>query len=338
MLGATTIVAMEGDANQPAIYSELTVSDAIVSLRREHRGGGTQRKIDIMKVRGSDAMIGSHPFVIDTDGISIFPRFESLVQLREPQWTGRRAKVGIPGIDEMLGGGLTVGTSTVVMGVSGTGKTLLGMQFAVTGAQAGEPGLIVSFNENAVQIRAKARMFGLDLEAAEASGLLRLLILPAFDINVDQVLWDICRDIEGRGVRRLVIDTVAELERGTSALNRTADVLAALTGYLRSNDITSVFTLDARAIVGPEVSIAETPVALVAENLLYLRLAEYRGQLHRLFSVLKMRFSDHMRSIHEYEIRPGRGIELLGAVPPAEGWLTGIARSTWDKGPGNGDL
>jgi len=332
LLGATTVVAMEGDASEPAIYSELTVSDAIISMRREQVGARTRRVLDVVKVRGTNPVLGSHPYIIDDNGIFLYPRFESTV---EPDWTNERAQVGIPEIDAMLGGGLTVGTSSLIAGIPGTGKTLLGVHFALEGALRGEPTLFVSFLENAVQLRAKARMFGMDMEAAEASGALRLLILPPFDIEIDEVMWHICEDIESRGVKRLVVDSVSELERATAGVPQSFSTLSAFVTYLRSKRVTSYLTRDITTAVGPEITFADTPLAMVAENLLFMRLAEYRGQLHRLFSVLKMRFSAHERIIHEYAIRPDQRIEMLGPVPPAEGWLTGVARPLWDKGPPN---
>ena len=187
--------------------------------------------------------------------------------------------------------------------------------------------------ENTVQLREKARMFGLDLASAEAVGLVRLLALPGYDLEADRVAELLREDLEQRGIRRLVIDSTAELERGMAAEASKAEFLAALVSYLRSREVTTYITLDINTIVGPALEFIGTPLSVLAENLLLLRYAEYRGQLHRVFSVLKMRFSEYDRVLREYTITAGRGIELLGPAPPAAGLLTGIARPLADPPP-----
>ncbi len=133
-------------------------------------------------------------------------------------------------------------------------------------------------------------------------------------------------DVERRGVRRLVIDSVAEVERGLSFSSRIPDFLSALVSYLRGRDVTSYLTLDLPVIMGPQLELAGTPLSLLAENLLLLRQAEYHGRMHRVFSIFKMRFSAYDPAIYELTITPGRGIELLGPAPLGEGLLTGLPR------------
>ena len=279
-----------------------------------------------MKVRGAAPLEGPHPFIIDDHGLSVYPRFESVVAPSEPAWTGRRVGFGLAEVDALVGGGLTVGTTTLVAGSPGTGKTLLGLHFTAAAIQATEPALFLGFMENTAQLRAKAQAFGLDLAAAEATGLVRLLVLPGFDLEADRVAALLREDIERRGVRRLVIDSAGELERGIATAQRRTDFLAALVSYLRGREVTTYVTLDINTIVGPALEFAGTPLSVLAENLLVLRLAEYRGRLHHVCSVLKMRFSDYDRTIREYTITAGRGVQLLGPAPPAAGLLTGLAQ------------
>jgi circadian clock protein KaiC len=102
--------------------------------------------------------------------------------------------------------------------------------------------------------------------------------------------------------------------------------MASLAAYLRSRGVTTYMTVDVPTIVGPELSLAGNPLLAFAENLLLLRYAEYQGELHRVFAVLKMRFSAFDRALREYTIRDGVGIEIVGPAPRAEGLLTGLAR------------
>jgi circadian clock protein KaiC len=330
LLGATTLVVLEGDPDEAARFTELTVCDVILALKREQQGSRKRRLLEVVKARGAAPLEGIHPYTIGGDGLSVFPRFESLPFDVEPAWNPARAGFGNAGIDKMFGGGLNCGTATLAGGSPGVGKTLLGLHFVAEGARLEEPTLFLGFMESLEQVRNQARVFGLDLAAAERPGQARLLMLRAYDLEVDYIAGLLYEDIERRGVRRLVIDSAAELERSIGATERKSGFLSALVNYLRSRQVTTYLTLDLPTIAGPTLEFAGTPLSLIAENLVLLRNVEYRGQLHQVLSVLKMRFSKHERGIYEYAINAGRGIEIVGPAPLGEGLLTGVARPLVD--------
>ncbi|GAC1472009.1 MAG: ATPase domain-containing protein [Chloroflexota bacterium] len=333
LLGATTLTCLEGDPLASSHDPELTVCDTILSLRREVHGAQERRLLEVLKVRGAAPLAGLHPYTIDNDGITVYPRWESIVVPQEPPWSGERFGFGIPGFDDMLGGGLTAQTTTLVAGSPGVGKTLLGLHF-LSAAQAEQPALYVGFTEDRAQLHQRSRVFGLHLEEAEAAGQLRLAILPGYDLEADRIAAFIAQDVERRGVRRLMIDSLAEVERGVADPQRRADFLSALVTYLRNQNVTTYITLDINTILSPTLEFTNTPLSILAENLIVLRYAEYGNRLHQLLSVLKMRFSDYDPSLHEYRIRTGHGIELLGPAPAAVGLLPGIVQPVaGDLGP-----
>jgi circadian clock protein KaiC len=325
-LGVTMLVAVEGDADDPNHHGEVTVSDLVLALREVRQGTWARRLLHVVKVRGAKPLNGIHPFTINDDGIHVYPRFESVVPVSRAHWDERRVGFGIPELDERLGGGLTVGSATLVAGSPGTGKTLLGLHLIVEGARVGEPGLFVGFLESEEQLRAKARTFGLDLVQAEASGLVRLMVYPGYDVNADQVAEELRADVEARGVRRLVIDSSTELERAIFTEERKPNFLAALVNYVRAHGLTGVMMMDVPKIVGPELDLTGFPLAVFAENLILLRQVEYRGEMRRILAVLKMRFSRHDTRIREYRVEPDRGIQIDETAPAAEGLLSGMVR------------
>jgi circadian clock protein KaiC len=277
-------------------------------------------------VRGAAPLAGLNPFTIDGRGLTIYPRLESVVPTDSPEWTSARAGFGIRDVDALIGGGLNVGTATLAAGTPGLGKTLLGLHFLAEGARQGERGLFLGFTESDSQLRAKARMFGMDLEAAEAAEHIALFTIPPHDLDADLVAWLIRERVEERRVQRLVIDSATELEGGLTSPERAPMFMASLAAYLRSRSVTTYMTVDVPTIVGPELSFAGNPLLVFAENLLLLRYAEYQGELHRVFAVLKMRFSAFDRALRVYTIEDGVGIEIVGSAPRAEGLLTGLAR------------
>jgi circadian clock protein KaiC len=118
-------------------------------------------------------------------------------------------------------------------------------------------------------------------------------------------------DIERRGVRRLVIDSAAQLERSIVDRDRRSDFFAALVTYLRGRQVTTFLPYEI-ARYGSELDLADTSLAVLAENLLLLRAVETEGRLRRLFSIMHMRFSDHDHRLHEYTIEAGQGMVMQG--------------------------
>jgi len=323
MLGTTRVVTVEGDAEESAHFRELTVCDTILSLQRLRDGGRFRRVLDVRKTRGAGSLDGVHPFTLDHRGLAFSPRFESVAMAGAMPWVDGRAGFGVPALDALVGGGLTAGTTTLVASGTGVGKTSLALHFATQGALHAEPTLFLGFMEDAAQLRAKAQSLALDLATAEASRQLRLLLLPGYDLDADRIGELLIDDIERRGVRRLVIDSVTELERGIAAPERRPNYLSALVAYLRGHQVTSLISLDINTIVSPTLELANVPLSVLAENLLLLRYAEYYGALHRVISVLKMRFSSYDTALHEYAIQAGEGVRLLGPTPMGTGVLTG---------------
>jgi circadian clock protein KaiC len=326
LLGCTLLILVEGDAQDRIRDPEQSVCDVILSLSRVVRGGGHRRQMEVLKVRGAPPLTGLHPFTIDSRGLTVYPRLESVVPADVPEWTNARAGFGIPQIDKLIGGGLNIGTATLAAGTPGLGKTLLGLHFLAEGARRGQRGLFAGFIENNAQLRAKAARFGIDLEGAEAEGLIELLTVPPHDLDADLVAWLIRERLEERRTDRLVIDSATELQGGLTSPERTTMFMASLAAYLRSRNVTTYMTVDVPTIVGPELSFAGNPLLVFAENLLLLRYVEYGGQLHRVFAVLKMRFSEFDRTLRIYTIDDDIGINIIGTAPRAEGLLTGLAR------------
>jgi circadian clock protein KaiC len=158
--------------------------------------------------------------------------------------------------------------------------------------------------------------------------LVRLMVFPGYDVNADHVAEELRADIEARDVRRLVIDSSTELERAIFTEERKPNFLAALVNYVRAHRVTAVMMMDVPKIVGPELDLTSSPLAVFAENLILLRHVELRGEIRRILAVLKMRFSRHDTRIAEYTIVADHGIRLVGTAPTVEGLLTGLARSS----------
>lgn len=339
--GTTTIITSEADPYDPAFFPESTTADVILGLHVQRRGMRQQRRIEVIKLRGAPVVPGLHGLVIGQQGLVVTPRLESRVGLSEhlPQpdpfeaevWaqaralaatgTTARAAFGLPLLDAALEGGLTRGSSSLVMGHLGTGKTLLGLHFAVAGALAGEPTVFLGFRETYAQLAQKVLPFtlGQHLEHTLApAGPLTLVRWPPVELQADVVANHLLALLDQLGAQRLVVDSIAELERAAKESAdpaRVENFLAALVESLRRRHLTTLFIREVSQDMELKLDLAEEPVAILAENILLLRQIEQQGQLRRALSVAKMRFSAYDGTVlQEFRITVPDGITVVGPL------------------------
>lgn len=348
--GTTTIITSEADPRDPAFFPEATTADIIIGLHYDVMGVQQRRAVEAVKVRGASPLPGLHSITLSHQGLMIYPRLEARVatpleaplgpavtsphgsEPTEPQpeagggtegvaqTTAQTGDLsfGIPALDQLVGGGLTSGTSTLVMGSLGTGKTLLSLHYALAGAQNGEPALFLSFRETREELLRKAGAFALGdaLRAALApSGPLLVQRWAPVELHPDVVVDRLLAVVDQTGARRLVVDSIAELEGAIERRDTTGrinDFLAALLEALRERGVTALFVREHPTAVGPSLDLATGPLSVLAQNVLLLQQITAQGRLHRVISVVKMRFSAHDTQLHEFTISSPAGIQLLG--------------------------
>ncbi len=242
-----------------------------------------------------------------------------------------RAPFGLPELDVLLGGGLTRESSTVLIGSPGTGKTLLALQWALAGVRAGERTIFVGLRENRAQLLRKADNFslGMDLRTAIVpGGALILQWWAPVELDPDVVATRLLATIDRTGARRVVVDSIAEVERAVARggdPGRLNDFLAALQVALRQRDVSALFIKESETLLSPEVAGAAEAIAVLAENVIFLQHVSYAAELRRVLSVVKMRFSAHDTSLREFTIVAPEGVRVLSPAETPHGVLSGIA-------------
>ena len=300
--GTTAFLLGEYTEDDILSYPEFAVADGIVELSRRRLGNRDERYFRVYKLRGSRYLEGAHAFRITSAGLDVYPRLVSprLPEGYEP--AAERLSTGVIGLDQMLDGGLWRGTTTLLAGPSGAGKTTIGLQFAFEGARQGESTLYMSFQENPTQLARTIRGLGADLEELERRGV-DLVYASPVELQIDSIIVDLFRRIEQRGVRRLVLDAVGDLASAATDPQRLHDYLYALVQHLAVRTITSVLNFET---TGASIAHAgmQNAMSYLSDNVLLLTL-DGDERTRRALRVLKTRGSAHDTRVREVEIGPG---------------------------------
>ncbi len=279
-------------------YPEFAIADSIVQLERKSFGARDERYLRVLKLRGSDYSEGQHAFRITSGGLEIFPR---LVTPSFEAYTPTLARTpsGIPGLDAIVGGGLWRGSTTLVVGPTGSGKSTMGLQFVLESYRQGEPALFVNFQENPSQVSRMLRSLGVDSQDAAAHGLHQLYTSPV-ELQIDSVIIDIFRFIESKGVKRVVIDAVGDLTNAASDPSRLHDFLYSLVQHFVVRNVTTMMNLEsAVGVSGTEER--EQRWSYMSDNVLLLARNDDEAS-GRTIRVIKTRNSSHDPVPHAMEI------------------------------------
>ena len=327
--GCVALFLTGGDRR--AYHPEHTIVDGLISLTDVRYGNKVQRDLEVCKSRASSSLRGRHPYRITADGIVLYPRTEALLAYPSRDNGGSRVRVtiGVPDLDAMMGGGPLCGTTTLILGASGAGKTTLGMHFLAS-SSAEEPGLHVGFYETPERLLANATAVGLDLAGLVRQGHLEIQWWPATEQILDDLTSKLMEAIRRRNVRRLFVDGLGGYVEAAEQKNRVSQVFTALANELRALGVTTVYAGETNNLVGPEVTVPVEGISAIVENLILLRFAEYRARIHRLLSIMKVRGSGFDPQLREFQISDA-GIHLTDSFESAEFILSGFATERPDE-------
>jgi circadian clock protein KaiC len=311
-LDVTLLVTMAGDVRDTHLHSELTVADVAIGLHYSLAGSRHQRRLEVVKQRGRAQWPGLHSYRLDEQGIGVFPRLESYPLPATTPKSTERVPFGLAELDSLLGGGPTVGTTTLLAGAPGVGKTTLGLFWALADARPDARTLFVTFGEHEEQLVQKARAFGLDLSTAQANGHISILRILSTDLDPDRVAAQVLGELASGEVSRIVFDdfTVLVHELG----DRTRDYLSALNNMAYRQNVTCLYLLETVPFDGLRVQVMNTPLAVLGDNVIVVQQYQIKGQLRRLLAVLRMRLSFYDHTLRELVLDES-GVRVL---PPSE--------------------
>lgn len=326
ILDCTTLLLAQPDSTRESLHGIATLVDGIVTLEDRTIGVQAARLLRMVKVRGSSPLRGLHEFDITESGVEVYPRLESRPMSIRPERPSRqkRLPLGIDGLDTIIQGGLLTGSTTLVAGPTGIGKTTLGLQFVAEGAHRDEQGLIASFGEAPERLVAKADGLGLDLGGHVETGRVNVVWQPMCDRPLDAWAGELLRSVAALDPQRLMIDGLTELARLTSFGDRLPAFLTALGHVLRTQGVTTIITAETSTAEAASLEIPFPEAVATLDNAVLLRYVEPRSRLHRLVSVLRVRESGFDPTVREFTISD-RGIEVATTGSSAESVLADVA-------------
>jgi len=291
--------------------------------------GAERRRLQVMKLRGRRFQGGYHDFRICTGGLAVYPRIKTPAPTQ--QGIGRPLTSGSAELDSLLGGGLPSGTSLLVTGPAGTGKSVLATQYACAAATRGEKTLFLLFDERFSTFTLRAEGLGMELGEMIADDRLILRQIEPTELSPGEFAQEVVRAVERDGVKMVVIDSINGYLQSMPEERLLAVQVHELLSYLSSRGVTSILTLVQRGIFGNPVDEA-ADVSYLADNVVLLRYFEVSGTVRQAVSVVKKRSGNHERTIRECRVAPG-GLHVGEPLHEFQGVLTGVPRYVGEPGP-----
>jgi circadian clock protein KaiC len=284
---------------------EAAAADAIIRLSAVRTGQRTLRFLEVLKVRGSGFLSGTHAYRLGPAGIEVFARLADPVDASAPLGTSpERISLGSDQLDAMIDGGVWPGTSTLIVGPSGAGKTILGLDFLSRAAAAGHVGVLATLQESRTQMN--RALWGEGRAAFEAR--IAFHHRSPVDIYIDEWVAEVFELIDRLGAEVLVIDSLSDLRLASPDDKRFEEFVYSLSQRLSRRHVTTLMTLETAPVFGM-AQIAGSSLSNLADNLILLAYVAADGEVQRVIHVLKSRASGHDPAIRSLEIS-GTGLSI----------------------------
>jgi circadian clock protein KaiC len=282
--------------------------------------GAERRRLRVIKYRGSEFRGGYHDYLIRKGGLVVFPRLIA-AEHRHAQGCATLPS-GLAELDALLGGGIEEGTSTLIVGGAGTGKSTIAAQFCAAAAARGQRSMIFMFDESPTTLYSRCRGLGVDLEAQVTAGLVQVVQVDPAELSPGELTSLVRGAVEDHGVKIVVVDSLNGYLNAMPEERFLTIQLHELLMYLSQQSVASLLIGAHHGVIGSQL---HTPVdaSYLADAVILLRYFEARGEVRQAISIVKKRGGEHERTIREFSMSQGR-IRVGQTLRDFRGVLTGV--------------
>src|SRR6476620_9952386 len=280
--------------------------------------GMSRRRLRVLKLRGIKFREGYHDYMIETGGLRIFPRL--IAAEHHTKFRRQSVSSGIKPLDDLFGGGLDRGTTTLILGQAGTGKSTLALQYAVRMADQGERSMIFTFDETRSVMLRRAKALGFELEKAIESGAITVQQVDPAELSPGEFAVRILRGVEA-GCKLVAIDSLNGYLNAMPGEKYLNNQLHELCTSLNQQGVVTILVLAQHGLAAA----AEAPVDLsyLSDTVVSLRYFEAYGEVKQAIAMVKKRSGRHEKTIREFKLMPGKGIVVGETLKQFQGMLTG---------------
>jgi circadian clock protein KaiC len=325
----STVLLLDDRTSADADMQVQSIAHGVVMLEQlEQDYGAERRRLRVSKLRGSRIRGGFHDFAIRTGGIEVYPRL--VAADHRPEFEPGAVASGVDELDALLGGGVDRGTSTLIMGPAGSGKSSLAAHFAAAAARRGEVAASFIFDEGVYTYLNRAAGLGADLRPEVEAGRLKVQQVNPAELSPGEFAHAVCEAVERDGARLVVIDSLnGYMQAMPDERFLTAQMHELLT-YLNRQGVVTLLVMAQHGFMGAGMT-SPVDVSYLADTVVMLRYFEAAGAIRRAVSVVKKRAGRHEDTIRELRLS-SRGIEVGAPLTDFRGVLTGVPIFTGDAG------
>lgn len=325
----STVITLDDlttDSTDRAVHS---IAHSVIHLDQlAPNYGAERRRLRVAKCRGQSFRGGYHDFIIGAGGVQVFPRL--VAAEHRVGFSGSVLKSGIAELDTLLGGGLTAGSSTLIIGPAGTGKSLLTLQYLAASVRRGERAALFVFDEELGLLLSRAKGLGIDLEAMKSEGKLFIEQLDAAELSPGEFSHRVRRCVDQESIRTVAVDSLNGYQASMPEEQFLILHLHELLQYLNRRGAATLLTVAQHGMMGDMRQPVD--VTYLADTVLMLRYFEAMGRVRRAISVIKKRTGSHEDTIREFTIGE-QGITVGQPLVEFQGVLRGIPTYVGNKVP-----